>query len=116
MARPPLLSPWRGYSIGSSGVAEALVAVGAPLAPLTVQNEAIVRLAAYLYDQPTSSAGDRYGAAWRNSGAESLTTRFVQRRAVVGVSEDTGGVSVARVREIIREELAAALRGVLVWR
>ena len=66
------------------GVAEALVAVGAPLAPLTVQNEAIVRLAAYLYDQPTSSAGDRYGAAWRNSGAESLTTRFVQRRAVVG--------------------------------
>ena len=110
--------PVRGILNRLLGVAEALVEVGAPDAPALVKDEATVRLAAYLYDAPTASSGDRYAAAWRNSGAESLVSRFVSRRAVVGADEDVradenvGGVTVARVRELIREEN----RGHLVWR
>ena len=48
-----------------------------------MRDEAIVRMAAYLYDSPTAASGDRYAAAWRNSGAESLVSRWVIRRAIV---------------------------------
>ena len=37
--------------------------------PVVVVNEAAVRLAAYLYDQPTAGRGDNYANAMRNSGA-----------------------------------------------
>ena len=111
---PP--EPVRGILNRLLGVAEALVEVSAGAAPTLVRDEATVRVAAYLYDQPTSSAGDRYAAAWRNSGAENLTTKFVTRRAVVGADEDTGSVTVARVKELIAEALAEALSGVLRWR
>ena len=61
-------------------VASAFVAKSAPLAPGVVKEEATVRFCAYLYDAPTSSGGDRYAAAWRNSGAENLLSRWVIRR------------------------------------
>ena len=41
----------------------------APDAPDVVHNEAVVRLASYLFDQPTAGRGDSYAHATRNSGA-----------------------------------------------
>ena len=101
------------------GAAEVLIDTAAPNAPTAIRDEAIVRIVAYLYDQPTSASGGGYAAAWRNSGAASLTSRFVERRAVQAsgegdpAPEESGGaLTVARVREIVQEEL----RGALVWR
>ena len=62
------------------GVADALVEENAPSCPVPIKDEAIIRLCAYLYDQPTSAPGNRYAAAWRNSGAEALVSRWVERR------------------------------------
>lgn len=63
------------------GVADALIAMDAPEAPIAVRDEATIRLVAYLFDQPTSASGDRYGAAFRNSGASSLLSRWVVKRS-----------------------------------
>ena len=54
----------------------------APDAPSDVQDEASIRFAAYLYDAPTSASGHGFAAAWRNSGAQSLLSRWTVRRAV----------------------------------
>lgn len=63
------------------GVATATVSRVAPDAPEAVRDEAAIRMAAYLYDQPPTVQGDRYANAWRNSGAASLVARWVVRRA-----------------------------------
>ena len=63
------------------GVSQAFVAIAAPEAPEAIADEATIRMTAYLYDAPTASSGDRYAAAYRNSGAESLLSRWVVRRA-----------------------------------
>lgn len=57
-------------------VGTAKVERWAPDAPEAVQNEAVVRFAAYLYDQPQTHPGTDYGAAFRNSGAMSLLTDY----------------------------------------
>lgn len=49
--------------------------------PETVKDEAIIRLASYLYDQPTSPAGIQYAAAARNSGALTLLAPYQSLRA-----------------------------------
>ena len=58
-----------------------------------------------LYDSPTAASGDRYAAAWRNSGAEALVSRFVVRRAgsegVPDAGTSTGGLDDAQVRAIV---------------
>ena len=58
-----------------------LIEKDAPDAPAAVKDEALIRFAGYLYDAPTATAGDRYAAAWRNSGAASLLSRWTERRA-----------------------------------
>ena len=63
------------------GVADAFVALTASTAPDPIRDEATVRMAAYLYDSPTASRGDRYASAWINSGAAGLVTRWVMRSA-----------------------------------
>ena len=73
--------PLSGILARLLGVSEAFVELQAGFAPAAVQDEAIVRMAAYLYDAPTAASGDRYAAAWRNSGAQSLVSRWVIRRA-----------------------------------
>lgn len=65
-------------------VAEALVTVEANAAPDSIQDEAVVRIAGYLYDAPTSPGSDQYAAAMVNSGAGGLLARWVNRRAVTG--------------------------------
>ena len=62
------------------GVADAFVEKYAPTAPDDVKDEARVRLTAYLYDMPEAPSGDRYAAAWRNSGAGALVSPWRERR------------------------------------
>ena len=61
--------------------ATELVTNHAPDAPDAVANEAVVRLAGYLFDQPFSPSTERYANAFRNSGAASLLVRYRVRRA-----------------------------------
>ena len=88
-------------------VSQAFVAVAAPSAPEAIADEATTRMAAYLYDSPTASSGDRYAPAWRNSGAEVLVSRWVVRRAgsdgegVPVVGPSTGGLDDDQVRAIV---------------
>ena len=58
-----------------------------PEAPEAIKDEAIVRLVAYGYDSPTASSGGGYAAAFRNSGAESLVSRWVVRRTAGAVAQ-----------------------------
>ena len=91
-------------------VSQDFVARAAPDAPEAIADEAAIRMTAYLYDAPTAASGDRYAAAWRNSGAEALVSRWVVRRAGsegmpdAGTSS-TGGLNDAEVRAIVDEVL-----------
>ena len=49
----------------------------APAAPDVVQNEAVVRLAGYLFDMPQASRGSAYANALRSSGAARLLLPYV---------------------------------------
>ena len=72
-----------------SGVADATVELLAPDAPEAIKDEATILYAASLYDRPNAASGDRYAAAWRNSGAAALVAAWVVRRIV----EDAGSGS-----------------------
>ena len=65
------------------GVGRAIVDLHAEQAPEAVQDEAIIRIAAYLYDMPEAPAGTRYAMAWRNSGAASLLGPWIVRSASI---------------------------------
>ena len=51
------------------GYATTAVETYAPAAPANVQNEAVIRLAGYLFDMPMAARGAAYANAARNSGA-----------------------------------------------
>ena len=53
-------------------VGSSVVVKHAPNAPDSVQNEAVVRMAGYLFDQPAASSRQGYASAFRNSGARAL--------------------------------------------
>ena len=105
------------------GVGEALVDRFAPDAPVAIKAEAVVRVAAYLYDMPDTGSGQRYAAAWRNSGADLLIQPWQARRAAFATDEAIeaaavsgggsgggtggGGLTAAEVRLIIAAYLAA---------
>lgn len=63
-----------------------VIVKAAPDAPETVRDQAIVQMAAYLYDRPLSPGGTGYAAAFRNSGALSLVSRWISRRT--GISPE----------------------------
>ena len=72
------------------GILERLLAVGnaytsklSPDAPDAIKDEAVVRFAAYLFDQPNAGRGMAFSAAWFNSGAASLVSPWVSRAATV---------------------------------
>ena len=52
-----------------------------PTAPDAIHNEAVRRLAGYLYDQPEASRGDAYSNALRNSGAARILLPYRVHRA-----------------------------------
>ena len=54
--------------------------------PEAVVNEAVIRLAAYLYDQPHAGRGLQYSASLRNSGAATMLLPYrVHRAGIVGM-------------------------------
>ena len=53
----------------------------APAAASTIKNEAVIRLASYLYDMPTTSRGMSFANALRNSGAEAMLLPYRIHRA-----------------------------------
>ena len=57
------------------------VAKHAPDAPDTVHNEAVIRLAGYLYDQPFAARGASYANAIRNSGSSRMLLPYRVHRA-----------------------------------
>ena len=63
------------------GVGTELVGSYAPNAPDLIQNEAVVRLGGYLFDQPNAGRGVNYANALRNSGAQSLLSQWREQRA-----------------------------------
>ena len=77
-----LVEPELGMVTRLLAVGTALVAEIAPLAPDAIANESVIRVCSYLWDSPTAAAGQQYAAAWRNSGAASLVSRWVTRRAI----------------------------------
>ena len=52
-------------------------------APQDLKDQAVIVLASYLYDRPSAAAGAGFSNAWLNSGAESILSRYVVRRATV---------------------------------
>ena len=74
------LGPYNGLSLSVQLVINRLLDVGTALVerqtltdcPAAVQNEAVVRLAAYLFDQPHAGSRMSYAAAWRSSGAAAV--------------------------------------------
>ena len=65
------------------GVAEALVAqyLRGAACPDAIQDEAVIRTAAYLYDQPTVSRSLAFANALRNSGAVAMLAPHRIQRA-----------------------------------
>ena len=53
----------------------------APAAPDATANEAVIRMAGYLFDQPYAPAGARYANALRNSGAGNILLPYRIHRA-----------------------------------
>ena len=62
-------------------VAGAAVTKHAPDAPDVVQNEAVIRVAGYLYDAPQAAAGSGYADILRNSGTLALLLPYRVHRA-----------------------------------
>ena len=62
----------------------------APDAPDVVQNDAVYRLAGYIYDRPFASADTRFSNALRNSGAASALLPYREHRAGATTSTDSG--------------------------
>ena len=63
-------------------VGTILVEKEAPDAPEEIQNEAVVLFVGYVFDAPTASPGNRYAAAFTNSGARALLLRWRTHRAL----------------------------------
>lgn len=61
--------------------ATSIVEGYAPDAPDDVKDEAMIRLAGYLYDGPAAPSMSRYANSLVNSGAASLLSHWVQHRA-----------------------------------
>ena len=99
------LEPIRSILSRYLGVAEALVEQQAASAPEAVQDEAVIRMAGYLYDSPTASPGKGFADAFTNSGAAALLSRWRVLRAVVSEAAqaiaDVAGVDVAAVLALI---------------
>ena len=103
---PP--EPINGILTRLLGVADAFVELAAPSAPDAVKGESVVRMAAYLYDQPTAAPERRYADAWRNSGAAALVANWVVRRlgdGGVAVAPTGPGMSREAIMSIIAESI-----------
>ena len=60
-----------------------------------VHNEAVRRLAGYLYDMPEAGRGDGYANALRNSGAASILLPYRKHRAGYASDADGDGIIIS---------------------
>ena len=91
------------------GVADAFLGLLASDSPSAVQDEAKVRFASYLYDQPNVVSGDRYASAWRNSGAAALVANWQVRRVVADSATTApagSGLSETAIQNLIDATIA----------
>ncbi len=86
-------------------VGRALVDTYAPLAPEDVRDEAVIRVAGYLYDAPNVT---RSGVAWNESGAHALVDPWVQR-GVAPVDFDLTAVAAASQGAGVDEDAVEAI-------
>ena len=98
------------------GVGQALVDLWAPAAPVVVKDEALVLVAGYLFDKPSSPSGRAYANAFSASGAQALLSPWFvapslldsMAAAIVGGGGDgTGIVSVVLDGQDLRFTTAA---------
>ena len=113
-----------GGSAEETEILTRLLAVGvevverhAPDAPEQVRDEATIRFAAYLFDQPNAGRGVGFANALRHSGAQALLTFWRVRRAGVigertaaGAPAGVAGLSEEEVRAIVAEVVPAWAR------
>ena len=82
----------------------------APLAPEWAKNEAMIRIAAYRYDAPTSPVGTGFADILTNSGAAEILAPWTPIRALRiednGESQALDNRSEAYLRRLIAEELS----------
>ena len=71
------------------GVGQSFVDLLIPNAPDPIKDEAIIRMAAYLYDQPLGRR-DAYANSWVNSGAGSLATLWREQHAAAQPGTEAG--------------------------
>lgn len=72
-----------------AGVADAFTELLIPNAPEAIQDECKIRFVGYLYDQPPAGRGPYFDNAWINSGAASLASRWIERRAGIRAPDTT---------------------------
>ena len=66
-----------------------------PTTPAAAVNEAVVRLAGFLYDQPTVSGRDQLANALRSSGAGAILLPYrIHRAGLVGASPEAATTAV----------------------
>ena len=84
----------------------------APDAPDLAHNEAAVRLAGYLFDQPTAGRGMAYANALRFSGAQAMLLPWREHRAgnVEGVEDEEGGELTHSQYDQLKADIAALRR------
>ena len=84
-----------------------------PSAPDVIVNEAVIRLAGYLYDQPTSGRGDAFANALRSSGAARiLLPHRVHRAGSTGAVQEVQPASDGLTfTEVSRQTLSIATTG-----
>ena len=51
-------------------------------APEAIRDLAVIAVASYVFDRPSAPQGERFANPWRNSGAEQMLSRWIDRRAV----------------------------------
>ena len=76
---PP--EPLRGRITRLLAAITAIVERRAPLAPSEVQNQAVIQMAVYLFEQPTAARQSANANPFVNSGAAFLLSSWIVRRA-----------------------------------
>ena len=81
--------PVAGILTRLTSVAVATINEHAPDAPDDIKDEATIRMAGYLYDQPTATAGLRFAFSFWNSGAAALVAPWIVQRTAAALVDES---------------------------
>ena len=76
--------------------AEAMVTERSEGAPDALRDSAVIAIAAYMYDRPTTAGNTRFASAWTNSGASEILSAYIRRRAL-SIGSNTSALTGAGV-------------------